>query len=89
MTIIETAVGSWEGAHESAWPQPKLVEMTTLARIIETHGAPVFCMVEPEGFADHVIAGLDRPLPGVGLPLHPGDGHRRHACARGAWLPSG
>jgi FkbM family methyltransferase len=65
VTVIEQAVGSWEGVHESAWPQPMPVQMTTLARIIEAHGAPVFCTVEPEGFADHVLAGLDRPLPGV------------------------
>jgi FkbM family methyltransferase len=65
VTVIEQAVGSWEGEHDSAWPQRMLVQMTTLARIIEAHGAPVFCTVEPEGFADHVLAGLDRPLPGV------------------------
>jgi FkbM family methyltransferase len=65
VTVIEQAVGSWEGSHESAWRQPMLVQMTTLARVIEAHGAPVFCTVEPEGFADHVLAGLDRPLPGV------------------------
>ena len=71
VTVIEQAVGSWEGSHESAWPQPLLVQMTTLARIIETHGAPVFCTVEPEGFADHVLAGLDRPLPGVAFRFTP------------------
>ena len=81
MTIIETVVGSWEGAHESAWPQPKLVEMTTLARIIETHGAPVFCMVEPEAFADHVIAGLDRPLPGVAFRFTPETVQEARLCA--------
>ncbi len=48
-----------------------LVQMTTLARIIETHGAPVFCTVEPSGFADHVLAGLDRPLPGVAFRFTP------------------
>ena len=81
VTIIETVVGSWEGAHESAWPQPKLVEMTTLARIIETHGAPVFCMVEPEAFADHVIAGLDRPLPGVAFRFTPETVQEARLCA--------
>ena len=71
VTIIEKAVGSWEGSHESAWPQPMLVQMTTLARIIEIHGTPVFCMVEPEGFADHVLAGLDSPLPGAAFRCTP------------------
>jgi FkbM family methyltransferase len=71
LTVIEKAVGSWEGAHESAWPQPTLVQMTTLASIIKIHGAPVFCMIEPEGFADHVLAGLDRPLPGVAFRCKP------------------
>jgi FkbM family methyltransferase len=67
LVVIEKAVGSWEGAHESAWPQPMLVQMTTLARVIEQHGVPVLCTVGPESFADHVLAGLDRPLPCVGF----------------------
>lgn len=71
VTVIEKAVGSWEGSHESAWPQPMLVQMTTLARIIEQHGTPVFCRVEPEGFADHVLAGLTSPLPGVAFRFTP------------------
>jgi FkbM family methyltransferase len=81
VTVIETAVGSWEGAHESAWPQRMLVEMTTLARIIELHGAPVFCKVEPEGFADHVLAGLDRPLPGVAFRFTPQTVTEARLCA--------
>jgi FkbM family methyltransferase len=81
VTVIEQAVGSWEGEHESAWPQPMLVQMTTLARIIETHGAPVFCTVEPEGFADHVLAGLDRPLPGVAFRFTPETITEARLCA--------
>lgn len=81
VTVIEQAVGSWEGEHASAWPQPMLVQMTTLARIIETHGAPVFCTVEPEGFADHVIAGLDRPLPGVAFRFTPETIQEARLCA--------
>lgn len=81
VTVIEQAVGSWEGSHESAWPQPRLVQMTTLARIIETHGAPVFCTVEPEGFADHVLAGLDRPLPGVAFRFTPETISKARLCA--------
>ena len=81
VTVIEQAVGSWEGEHESAWPQPMLVQMTTLARIIETHGAPVFCTVEPEAFADHVIAGLDRPLPGVAFRFTPETIQEARLCA--------
>jgi FkbM family methyltransferase len=67
MVVVEKAVGSWEGAHESAWPQPMLVQMTTLARLIEQHGVPALCHVDPEAFADHVLAGLDRPLPHAGF----------------------
>jgi FkbM family methyltransferase len=81
VTVIEQAVGSWEGEHQSAWPQPMLVQMTTLARIIEAHGAPVFCTVEPEGFADHVIAGLDRPLPGVAFRFTPDTIQEARLCA--------
>lgn len=80
LTIIETVVGSWEGAHESPWPQAKRVEMTTLARVIETYGAPVFCMIEPEAFADHVIAGLDRPLPGVAFRFTPATMQEARLC---------
>jgi FkbM family methyltransferase len=81
VTVIEQAVGSWEGEHESAWPQPGPVQMTTLARIIETHGAPVFCTVEPSGFADHVLAGLDRPLPGVAFRFTPETITEARLCA--------
>ena len=81
VTIIEKAVGSWEGSHESAWPQPMLVQMTTLASIIELHGTPVFCRVEPEGFADHVLAGLDTPLPGVALRCAPQTLTEARLCA--------
>jgi FkbM family methyltransferase len=81
VTVIEQAVGSWEGEHESAWPQPMLVQMTTLARIIETHGAPVFCTVEPSRFADHVLAGLDRPLPGVAFRFTPETITEARLCA--------
>jgi FkbM family methyltransferase len=81
VTVIEQAVGSWEGTHESAWAQRNLVRMTTLARIIETHGAPVFCTVEPDGFADHVLAGLDRPLPGVAFRFTPATITQARLCA--------
>ena len=81
VTVIEEAVGSWEAAHPSAWRQPTLVRMTTLARLIEAHGAPVFCTVEPEGFADHVLAGLDRPLPGVSFRFKPETLTEARLCA--------
>ena len=81
VTVIEQAVGSWEGEHESAWAQPMVVQMTTLARIIKTHGAPIFCVVEPEAFADHVIAGLDCPLPGVAFRFTPDTIQEARLCA--------
>lgn len=81
LVVVEKAVGSWEGAHESAWPQPMLVQMTTLARLIEQHGVPALCHVDPEGFADHVLAGLDRPLPHVGFRFSARTLHEARVCA--------
>jgi hypothetical protein len=81
LVVVEKAVGSWEGAHESAWPQPMLVQMTTLARLIEEHGVPALCQVDSEGFADHVLAGLDRPLPYVGFRFNAGTLREARVCA--------
>lgn len=81
LVVIEKAVGSWEGAHESAWPQPMLVQMTTLARVIEQHGVPALCTVGPESFADHVVAGLDRPLPCVAFRFKAGTLREARLCA--------
>jgi GT2 family glycosyltransferase len=81
IVVLERAVGSWEGAHESAWPQPMLVQMTTLARLIERHGTPVLCKVEAESFADHVLAGLDRPLACVGFRFNANTLREARLCA--------
>lgn len=81
VVVIEKAVGSWEGAHESAWPQPMLVQMTTVARVIDQHGVPALCTVRPESFADHVLAGLDRPLPCVGFRFNDKTLREARLCA--------
>jgi hypothetical protein len=81
LVVIEKAVGSWEGAHESAWPQAMLVQMTTLARVIDQHGVPALCTVGPESFADHVVAGLDRPLPCVAFRFNATTLREARLCA--------
>ncbi len=43
------------------------ITVTTLDRLIETHGVPAFCKIDVEGFEPEVLAGLSQPLPCLSL----------------------
>lgn len=57
--IPELAAIGWQGTLE--------VPVTTLDALVERHGVPRFTKIDVEGFEDHVVAGLSRPLPLVSL----------------------
>jgi FkbM family methyltransferase len=51
--------GGWEG---QVWDRTLLVPCVTLDRLIAAHGCPAFIKIDVEGFEDHVLAGLSRPV---------------------------
>jgi FkbM family methyltransferase len=58
------------------WDSSVEVEVRTLDELIATHGEPVFCKIDVEGFEVDVLLGLSRPLRGLSFeylpPAHDG-----------------
>ena len=48
---------------EFEWSEQLNVPVTTLDRLIETYGLPVFCKVDVEGYELEVLQGLSSPIP--------------------------
>lgn len=51
--------GGWEG---QVWDRTLRVPCTTLDLLIAAHGEPAFIKIDVEGFEDHVLSGLSRPV---------------------------
>ncbi len=62
----------WEGRVE--------VRVTTLDRMIETHGRPRFCKIDVEGHEADVLAGLSQPLEAVSVEFVAGALDVAQAC---------
>ena len=66
---------------------PVMVETTTLDRLIELYGLPVFCKVDVEGHERAVFDGLSTPLPALSFEVHDFDLNKAdHVLARLAEL---
>ena len=64
-------VTSGEGFESVAWKPPVDVDATTLDRLIATHGLPVFCKIDVEGFEAEVLKGLSQPIKALSLEFLP------------------
>lgn len=49
------------------WDQKTTVNTTTLDALIQTHGSPVFCKIDVEGFEYEVLRGLSQPVNVISL----------------------
>lgn len=60
------------GGFESvAWKPPIEIETTTLDRLIQLHGTPVFIKIDVEGYEAEVLKGLSHPIKAVSFEVLP------------------
>ncbi len=68
-STIATFSTQWRDAVKSqrfknySWESSIHVEVTTLNKVIELYGIPIFCKIDVEGFEFEVLKGLNRPIP--------------------------
>jgi FkbM family methyltransferase len=56
---------------ERSWDRTEAVELTTLDRLVEEYGAPVFVKIDVEGFEYEVVQGLSHPVKALSLEFTP------------------
>jgi len=56
---------------EVQWSKTQMVSVTTLDKLIETHGIPAFIKVDVEGYEYPVIQGLSKPVKALSLEFTP------------------
>jgi FkbM family methyltransferase len=70
---------SFQSVH---WDREVRVPVTTLDALIESHGEPVFCKIDVEGFELDVLQGLSRPLAALSFEYIPASIDIALACIR-------
>ncbi|MES2604832.1 MAG: FkbM family methyltransferase [Pseudomonadota bacterium] len=64
-----------------AWEKSGKVELTTLDRLIATHGVPAFCKIDVEGYEVEVLSGLSQALPCISFEYNREFHQRSLECA--------
>jgi len=62
------------------WDRRVEVPVTTLDRLIATHGRPRFCKIDVEGHEAEVLAGLSQPVPALSVEFVAGALEVARAC---------
>ena len=75
---VTTLSGGWidsvtktDAFKDVAWQAPVQVPVTTLDRLIDSHGLPVFCKIDVEGFEAEVLKGLSQPIKALSVEFLP------------------
>ncbi len=75
---VTTLSGDWidhvtktDSFKDVAWQAPVNVPVTTLDRLIDAHGVPVFCKIDVEGFEAEVLKGLSQPIKALSVEFLP------------------
>lgn len=53
------------------WQKTVIVPVTTLEKIMEEYGKPIFCKIDVEGFEFHVLKGLSQPIKTISFEFTP------------------
>ncbi len=63
------------GFRRVRWDRQVEVSVTTLDRLVEEYGMPVFCKIDVEGHEAEVLRGLSRPIPALSVEFVAGSLH--------------
>lgn len=64
------------------WDRRETVLLTTLDKLIEVHGCPVFCKIDVEGYEYEVLRGLSHAVPAMSFEFAPEHFNSTFACIK-------